>query len=41
MVNLILGKGAEEARNQLPDLLEAAEKDVRRSLPDMAVQLQR
>ena len=26
MVNLILRKGAEEARNQLPDLLEAAEK---------------
>jgi prevent-host-death family protein len=26
MVNLILSKGAEEARNQLPDLLEAAEK---------------
>ena len=26
MVDLILRKGAEEARNQLPDLLEAAEK---------------
>ncbi|MGB9118753.1 type II toxin-antitoxin system Phd/YefM family antitoxin [Bradyrhizobium sp.] len=26
MVNLILRKGAEEARNQLPDLLDAAEK---------------
>ena len=26
MVNPILSKGAEEARNQLPDLLEAAEK---------------
>ena len=26
MVNLILRKGAEEARNQLPDLLAAAEK---------------
>jgi prevent-host-death family protein len=26
MVNLMLSKGAEEARNQLPDLLEAAEK---------------
>ncbi|MDE2379592.1 type II toxin-antitoxin system Phd/YefM family antitoxin [Bradyrhizobium sp.] len=26
MVNLILRKGAEEARNQLPDLLDAAEQ---------------
>jgi 3-deoxy-D-arabino-heptulosonate 7-phosphate (DAHP) synthase class II len=26
MMDLILRKGAEEARNQLPDLLEAAEK---------------
>jgi prevent-host-death family protein len=26
MVDLILRKGAEEARNQLPDLLDAAEK---------------
>ena len=26
MVDLVLRKGAEEARNQLPDLLEAAEK---------------
>jgi prevent-host-death family protein len=26
MVNLILRKGAEEARNQLPDILDAAEK---------------